>query len=131
MWENVCLPQEPDGPIRREALVEGFAVEKMREYGGTVFLCVSKEDWSRRNSFRQAAARLGLRALDGWELCGECSAEALAKRPGRNVLFVKPSMEQYLGEYLDACPAGERHLLLYTRRRGNGPSPAMSQLMAN
>ena len=38
-------------------------------------------------------------------------------------------MQQYLGEYLDACPAGVRHLLLYSRRKGNGASLRMSLFM--
>ena len=49
--------------------------------------------------------------------------------PGRRFLFVHRSMSEYLGDYLDACPAGARHLLLCSRRRGNGPSPQMSAFM--
>lgn len=45
------------------------------------------------------------------------------------MLFVDLSMQRYLGEYLNACPAGVRHLLLYSRRKGNGPSPYMSAFM--
>ena len=32
-------------------------------------------------------------------------------------------------ECLDACPAGARHVLIYCRRKGNGPSPRMSAFM--
>ena len=54
-------------------------------------------------------------------MCTAFSAQKLADRPGRDVLFVDPAMQEYLGEYLDACPAGARHVLIYCRRKGNGP----------
>lgn len=37
MWEYVKLPGETDDPGESEKLIEKFAVEKMREYDGTVF----------------------------------------------------------------------------------------------
>ena len=129
MWEDVHLPQEANGPNEREKLIEQFAIEKMREYDGTVFLCIARSDRERRLTFRQAAQSLGLSARDGRAMCTAFSAEALAKRPYRVVIFVETSMQQYLGEYLDTCPAGVRHLLLYSRRQGNGPSPHMSAFM--
>ena len=129
MWEDVHLPQEATDPVEREKLIEQFAVEKMREYDGTVFLCVARSDRERRLTFRQAAQSLSLSARDGRAECVAFSTEALAKRPRRNVLFVEPSMQQYLGDYLDACPSGARHLLLYSRRRGNGPCLRMSVFM--
>lgn len=129
MWEYVHLPQEAAGPGEREKLIGQFAVEKMREYDGTVFLCTARSDRERRLTFRQAAQALGYDARDGRAVCAAYSAGALAGSPGRNVLFVECSMRRYLGEYLDACPAGARHLLLYSRRRGNGPSPNMSAFM--
>ena len=129
MWDYVHLPQEANGPGEREKLIEQFAVEKMREYDGTVFLCIARSDRERRLTFRQAAQSLGLSARDGRAMCAAFSAEALAKRPYRVVIFVEPSMQQYLGDYLDACPAGARHLLLYSRRKGNGASLRMSLFM--
>lgn len=129
MWEYVHLPQEANDPGEKERLIERFAMEKIQEYDGTVFLCIARSDRERRLTFRQAAQSLGLSARDGRAECAAQSAEALAKSPGRNVLFVEPSMQQYLGEYLDACPTGARHLLLYSRRHGNGPSPHMSAFM--
>lgn len=129
MWDYVKLPEEPDDPNQREQLIEQYAAEKMREYDGTIFLCISRSDRERRLTFRQAAQSVGCSAQDGRAVCAAYSAEALTKRPGRNVLFVEPSMQQYLGEYLDACPAGARHLLLYSRRKGNGASLRMSLFM--
>ena len=129
MWDYVHLPQEANDPNQREKLIEQFAIEKMREYDGTVFLCISRSDRERRLTFRQAAQALGSSARDGRAECAAQSAESLAKSPRRNVLFVECSMQQYLGKYLDACPAGLRHLLLYSRRQGNGPSPHMSAFM--
>ena len=32
-------------------------------------------------------------------------------------------------KYLDACPAGRRHVLIYYRRKGNGPCPRTSIFM--
>ena len=129
MWDYVHLPQETNDPGEREKLIEQFAVEKMREYDGAAFLCIARSDRERRLTFRQAAQSLGLSARDGRAMCTAFSAEALAKRPYRVVIFVEPSMQQYLGEYLDACPSGVRHLLLYSRRHGNGPSPHRSVFM--
>lgn len=129
MWDYVQLPREADDPGEREKFIQQFAEEKMREYDGTVFLCISRSDRERRLTFRQAAQALGCTAKDGRAVCTATSAEALAKRPGRNILFVERSMQRYLGEYLDACPSGARHLLLYCRRYGNGPSPYMSAFM--
>lgn len=129
MWDYVQLPLEPDNPGQREKLIEQEAVEKMRAYNGMVFLCVSRSDQERRLTFRQAARALGYQAMDELEEHAVLSAMALARCPKRNVLFVEPSMQPYLEAYLDACPAGLRHVLFYSRRRGNGPSPYMSAFM--
>lgn len=129
MWDYVHLPQETDDPGQREKLIEQFAMEKMQEYDGSVFLCTARSDRERRLAFRQAAQALGYQARDGRAVCAAFSAEALAERPDRVVIFVEPSMQRYLGEYLDACPVGARHLLLYSRRHGNGPSPHRSVFM--
>lgn len=129
MWNYVNMPQEINDPEEREKFIEQFAIEKMREYDGTVFISMSRWDKERRLTFRHAAEKLGCSARDGRAECSAWYAEVLAKRPRRNILFVEHSMQQYLGEYLDACPAGARHLLLYSRRRGNGPSPYMSAFM--
>ena len=129
MWDYVQLPQAADDPSQREKLIEQYAADKMREYDGTIFLCISRSDRERWLTFRQAAQSVGCSAQDGRAVCAAYSAKKLPKRPGRNVLFVDLSMQQYLGEYLNVCPAGVRHLLLYSRRKGNGPSPYMSAFM--
>lgn len=129
MWYDVHMPQVTNDPGEHEKLIEQFAAEKMREYDGTIFFCIARSDRERRLSFRQAAQALGHTAQDGRAVCTALSAEALAGCSGRNVLFVECSMQRYLGEYLDACPSGARHLLLYSRRHGNGPSPHMSAFM--
>ncbi len=129
MWNSVYLPREANDPGGREKRIERFAAEKMREYDGTVFLCVSPADRERKNTFCQAAASLGYTVLDGRTVCIQIPARELAKEPGRQFLFVHHSMSEYLGDYLDACPDEARHLLFYSRRRGNGPSPHMSGFM--
>lgn len=93
MWDDVQLPREADDPGERETLIQQFAEEKMREYDRTVFLCISRSDQQRRLTFRQAAQALGCTARDGRAVCTAAPAEALAKRPGRNVLFVERSMQ--------------------------------------
>lgn len=129
MWEYVELPEESSGPEQREDFVQQFAEEKMREYDGTVFFCISRADRERRITFRQAAQAVGYSARDGRAAAAASRAQTLAERAGRNILFVDPAMQSYLGEYLDACPAGARHVLIYCRRKGNGPSPRMSAFM--
>lgn len=129
MWEYIKLPGAADDPGEREKLIEQFTVEKMREYDGTVFFCISRSDRERRLTFRQAAWTLHYMGQDGRAVCTAYPTEKLVNRPGRNVLFVEPSMQEYLGEYLDACPAGARHLLLYSRRKSNGACLCMSMFM--
>ena len=129
MWEYVELPEESSGPEQREDFVRQFAEEKMREYDGAVFFCISRADKERRLTFRQAAQAVGYSARDGRAECTAWSAQTLAERAGRNVLFVDPAMQSYLEEYLDICPAGSRHVLIYCHRKGNGPSPRMSAFM--
>ena len=121
MWEAVQLSQATDTPEEMERLIQQFAEGKMREYDGSVFFCISRRDKDRRLTLRQAAQACRLSARDGRAMCTAFSAQKLADRPGRDVLFVDPAMQEYLGEYLDACPAGARHVLIYCRRKGNGP----------
>lgn len=129
MWKYVELPEEIGGPEQRETLIRQFAEEKMREYDGAVFFCISRADKERRLTFRQAAASLGCSARDGRATATAWRAQTLAERAGKNVLFVDPAMQSYLEEYLDICPAGSRHVLIYCHRKGNGPSPRMSAFM--
>lgn len=136
MWEYLPLPPGVCGgaawselPGGREGWVEQLAAEKMREYDGAVFLFIARSDKERRLTFRRAAEALGLSARDGRAACTALTPQKLAQSPGRTVLFVECAMQRYLEEYLDACPAGARHLLLYTRRQGNGPSPHRSVFM--
>ena len=121
MWEVVQLPRETDAQEEMERLIQQFAEEKMQEYDGNIFFCISRRDQERRLTLRQAAQACRLSARDGRAMCTAFSAQKLAERPGRDVLFVEPSMQQYLDEYLDACSAGRRHMLIYCRRKGNGP----------
>ena len=129
MWKYVELPEEIGGPEQRETLIRQFAEEKMREFDGAVFFCISRADKERRLTFRQAAASLGCSARDGRATATAWRAQTLAERAGKNVLFVDPAMQSYLEEYLDICPAGSRHVLIYCHRKGNGPSPRMSAFM--
>ncbi|MCI8757061.1 MAG: hypothetical protein HFG18_10780 [Oscillospiraceae bacterium] len=128
MWNHVGLLKESDGPKDRESLIQQFTKEKMREYDGAVFFRIARSDKERRITFQQAAKALGYSARDGRTMCAAFNPQVLAEQTRRDVLFVDPAMQEFLGEYLDACPAGMRHLLIYCRR-GNGPSPYMSAFM--
>ena len=129
MWEAVQLPRETDAPEETERLIQQFAEEKMQGYDGSVFFCISRRDQERRLTLRQAAQACRLSARDGRATATAWRAQTLAERTGRNVLFVDPAMQSYLEEYLDICPAGSRHVLIYCHRKGNGPSPRMSAFM--
>ena len=48
MWEAVQLPRETDAPEETERLIQQFAEEKMQEYDGNVFFCISRRDQERR-----------------------------------------------------------------------------------
>lgn len=124
MWNDVELP-----PGEREARIEQFAREQMQAYDGTVFLCTGSLDKDCGLFFQKAAQSLGYEVWNGKALFQTLPAEELANRPGKHVLFVHWVMQEYLGAYLDALPPGKRHVLLYSRRFGNGPSPHMSFFM--
>ena len=44
MWEAVQLPRETDAPEETERLIQQFAEEKMQEYDGNIFFCISRRD---------------------------------------------------------------------------------------
>lgn len=106
MWEYLELSAGGADPHLGEALVEQLVTAKMGEYDGTVFLCCAPGDQERIESFTRSARAAGKRAV-----------------------FVHHKQRESLGDYLAACPAGERHAVFYSRRRGNGPSPQMSAFM--
>lgn len=103
MWEYLKLPPGGD-PQSGELLVEQCVTAKMAEYGGTVFLCCAPGDRERMESFTRSA-----------------------QAAGKEAVFVHHKRQESLGDY--PCPAGERHALFYSRRRGNGPSPHMSAFL--
>ena len=84
MWEAVQLPRETDAPEETERLIQQFAEEKMREYDGAVFFCISRADKERRLTFRQAATSLGCSAR-GRVYCLECADFSGTSRKERPV----------------------------------------------
>lgn len=106
MWEYLELPAGGADPRLGEALVEQLVTAKMGEYDGTVFLCCAPGDKERIDTFTRSA-----------------------RAAGKKIVFVHHKQQESLGDYLAACPAGERHALFYSRRRGNGPSPHMSAFL--
>lgn len=129
MWEYMELPLNCGDFELGESAIKQCAAEKMREYDGTVFLCCSPRDKERMDTFT-LAAHIAERQVKGAQgSLTEIKPMALAKSAGKKALFVSHPMQEFLGQYLSARPAGERHLLLYSRRFGNGPSPRMSAFM--
>lgn len=106
MWAYLEPPEGSDGRQSGEALVEQCVTAKMREYDGTVFLCCAPGDRERIETFIRSARAAGKRAV-----------------------FVHHKQQKSPGDYLAACPAGERHAVFYSRRRGNGPSPHRSAFL--
>lgn len=111
-----------------ERLEERLLTEKLRECCGTVFWFCARKDRERIALFRRASQAAGRQGRDGRAECTAFKAEKAAERWSTNALFVTPAMKGWLEEYLDACPPGARHLLVYSRRN-NGPSPIISDFM--
>lgn len=105
MWVYL-EPPAGGGPLLGESLVEQCVTAKMRKYDGTVFLCCAPGDKERIDTFTRSA-----------------------RAAGKELVFVHHKQRESLGDYLAACPAGERYAVFYSRRRCNGPSPHMSAFM--
>ena len=129
MWEYLELPMNGGGLCPGEAFVGQCVTTRMQEYGGTIFFCCSPRDKERIDSFTQAAQRTGRQVSDSQVCFRETDPSSMAKAAGKKALFVHHSMQEYLGQYLSACPTDERHLLLYSRRFGNGLAPHMSAFL--
>lgn len=88
-------------------------IEKIMEsINGTVFLYCSLKDEESIFLFTSAAKHTG-RRLFLWEDCQTLNPAALAKTSDKKMIFVTPSMMDFLDRYLEACPAGQRHLLIH------------------
>ena len=93
------------------------------------FSFAALSDMERISTFTRAAQAAGRQVRDVRRCSADVAHQTLAKVKGKQAIFVRHSQQKYLSEYLAACPAGERHLVLYSRRHGNGPSPHMSAFM--
>lgn len=111
-----------------EHLEEQLLTAKLRACNGTLFWFCARNDRERIALFRRASQAAGRQGRDGRAVCTAMDAEKSAERFDKNALFVTPAMKGWLEEYLDACPPGARHLLVYSRRN-NGPSPIVSDFM--
>ena len=88
-------------------------IEKtMGSISGTVFLYCSFKDEKSISFFTNAAEHTG-RQLLRREDCQALDPAALASTSDKNAIFVVPSMMDFLDRYLEACPAGQRHLLIH------------------
>ena len=88
-------------------------IEKtMESISGTVFLYCSLKDEESISFFTSAAEHTGRRMLRR-EDCQALDPAALASTPDKKVIFIAPSMMDFLDRYLEACPAGQRHLLIH------------------
>ena len=126
MWEYIEPPPDCGKLFSKEEFIENYAAEKITKYNGTIFFCCSSRDRERISTFTRAAQGAGCQVCDSRTCFRETGPRSLAFTSGRKAIFVHHSMQEHLDEYLAACPAGERHLLFYSRRFGNGPSPRMS-----
>ncbi len=95
--------------------------ETMESTSGTVFLYCSPKDEKSISAFTSAAEHTGRRTL-GQEDCEALEPAALASSSEKKAILVSPSMIDFLDEYLAACPAGQRHLLLCSRKYGDIPN---------
>ncbi len=95
--------------------------ETMESTSGTVFLYCSPKDEKSISAFTGAAEHTGRRIFSR-EACQSLEPAALAGSREKKALFVSPSMTDFLDEYLAACPAGQRHLLLCSRKYGDIPN---------
>lgn len=129
MWEYIELPLDNTNPCQGEEFVERCLTAKILEYDGTIFLCCSPWDKERIDTFTRLAQAAGRQIRDARRFCADVNPQVLAKDQGKMAIFVHHSQWGYLSEYLAACPVEERHLMLYSRRFGNGPSPHMSAFM--
>lgn len=129
MWEYMELPVNEGDLQLREQLVERCVTAKMREHDGTVFLCCSPADKERIDTFTRSAQAVGRLIKNIRTDQMETTPQALVENVGKKAFFIYHTQQEYLNEYLAICPAGERHLVLYSRRFGNGPSPHMSAFM--
>jgi len=129
MWEYMKLPLNSGDLGLGELFIEQCTFKKIQEYDGTIFLCCSPRDKERIDTFKRAALIAERQVKDVRACCEEIEASVLAKTPEKKAIFVFRPMQEYLGKYLAACSATERHLLIYSRRLGNGPSPCMSGFM--
>ena len=84
----------------------------MESISGTVFLYCSLKDEKSISFFTSAAKHTG-RWLFRREDCQALDPAALASTSDKNMIFAAPSMMDFLNRYLEACPAGQRHLLIH------------------
>lgn len=129
MWEYMEWPINEGDLQLGEQLVERCVTIKMREYDGTVFLCCFPADKERIDTFTRSAQATGRLVKDIRTDQMEPTPRALAEATGKKAIFVHHTQQEYLNDYLAACSAGERHLVIYSRRYGNGPSPHMSAFL--
>ena len=101
----------------------------MREYDGTGFLCCSPADKERIDTFTRSAQAAGRLVKNIRADQMEATPRALAEATRKKAIFVHHTQQECLNDYLAACSAGERHLVIYSRRFGNGPSPHMSTFL--
>lgn len=86
--------------------------ETMKSTSGTVFLYCALKDEQSISFITNAAERTG-RRLFRWEDCQTLDPAVLASTSDKKMIFAAPSMMDFLDRYLEACSAGQRHLLIH------------------
>lgn len=86
--------------------------ETIKSTSGTLFLsCSLKEEQS--ISFITSAAEHTGRRLFRREDCQTLDPAVLASTSDKKMIFAAPFMMDFLDRYLEACPAGQQHLLIH------------------
>lgn len=79
---------------------------------GTVFVYYSLRDEKGIPLFTDVAERTGRRVFRQ-EDCQTLDPAVLAITSDQKMIFAAPSMVNFLDRYSEACPAGQRHLLIH------------------
>ena len=88
--------------------------EAMGAVSGTLFVYCALRDEKRVSLFADAAERAGRRVFRR-EDCRNLDPAALASSSDRKMIFAVPAMMDFLNRYLEACPIGQRHILIHAR----------------
>jgi len=105
--------------MKQSYLREAMKIPPAACSGTIFFYCCPEEE-------EQIAAIAHTEGLAGRRLftrkdCQNWNPVMLADSPRQKAILVRPSMIEFLTRYLEACPAGQQHLLLCSRQYSDLP----------